>query len=344
MGTNSFGKCFQMTSFGESHGTAMGVVVEGCPANVVFDKELLQFNLLRRSPGQSEIVTDRLEPDAYEILSGIYKGRTLGTPISVIIKNRDARSEDYQNIEKEPRKGHADDVWKSKFGHSDPRGGGRSSGRETVSRVVAGSFAQMFLKSQCPQTEVIVLTESIYNLTTPPSDIEHLLQMEAPVKALETSKVRSPSKSFTEQTEILLKQAKECGESYGGVACVVIKNPQSSLGQPVFRKFKADLARACFSLGAVVGFELGEGFASASSKGTNFHGGAPDVYGGIRGGITTGETIVFRVAFKPTSSLGSVAKKGRHDPCIVPRALPVLEAMTYLVLADHVLLSRLDQA
>ena len=343
MSANSFGKHFKMTSFGESHGPGMGVVIEGCPAGVDFDEGLLKSNLSRRRPGQSDVVTSRAELDDFEILSGVYKGKTLGTPIMVIVRNKDARSEDYQKIEQEPRRGHADDVWKNKFGHSDPRGGGRSSGRETLSRVIAGSFAQMFLQSCSPKTRVVAFTDSIFNLKTAEADIESLLGETDPIAKLEASKVRSPSAEFSSEAEKLLIEAKERGESYGGVASVVIQFPQSSLGQPVFDKFKADLAKACMSLGAVVGFELGAGFAAGTTVGTEFHSKSSKNYGGVRGGITTGEDINFKVAFKPTSSIMDVAKKGRHDPCIVPRAVPVLEAMAYLVLADHVLLSRLDR-
>lgn len=314
---NTFGRNFRITSFGESHGPALGVVIDGCPAGVEFDEKLLQKWLERRRPGTSAMVSARQEPDTPEILSGIYNGRTLGTPITVIVRNTDARSQDYENMA--PRIGHADDVWSEKFGHTDPRGGGRASGRETLARVIAGAFAQMALRQMAPEMTVKGFARKIG-----PLELAH-------------------PNDRTQEIEELLSRAKEEGQSYGGIAAILVEQPPPNLGQPVFHKLKSDLAAAMMSVGATNSFHIGES-GSEELKGTEFHADFhSDRYGGIRGGISTGENIYFEVGFKPTSSIKDVAKKGRHDPCIIPRAIPVLEAMTYLVLIDHILWSRLDR-
>lgn len=340
MSANQFGSRFVITSFGESHGSALGVVIDGCPAGVHFSLELLRKQLERRRPGNhgtGQIVSGRNEVDTPEVLSGVFQGQTLGTPIAMIVRNQDARSQDYDQIKGLPRAGHADDVWKQKFGHSDHRGGGRSSGRETVSRVMAGAVAQMMLNQISTPTRVIGYAAQIgpYVLTQE----ERGLVAEVDV---DNFQARFPS-SRDQQVAELLKQAQENGESHGGVAEILIENPPAFIGQPVFHKLKSDLAQAFLSVGATNGFELGLGFSSVSMAGTDFHQGSEAVYGGIRGGISTGESILLRVSFKPTSSILDVAKKGRHDPCIVTRAIPVLEAMTWLVLADHYLWSRTDR-
>lgn len=317
MSANLFGQRLQMMSFGESHGSAMGVVIDGLPAGIVYDEKTLLHELDRRRPGSSATVTARNESDQPEILSGIFEGKTLGTPIAVIIRNQDARSQDYTMIASVPRAGHADDVWKNKFGHSDPRGGGRSSGRETVSRVIGGAFAKMHNQQTYPQ-----------------------MQIESKILRVGDLYLDSPEKQ--NQLEKKLIQAKENGESFGGEALLQIKNPPSNLGQPVFHKLKSDLAGAFMSIGAVCGVRLGQG--DTIQDGTQFHSQKnQDQYGGIRGGISTGETIEFIVEFKPTSSILDVAKKGRHDPCIIPRALPVLEAVAHFVIADHILWQKTDR-
>lgn len=342
MSANQFGSRFVITSFGESHGTALGVLIDGCPAGVSFDEGLLKKELERRRPGthgrgSQQIVSGRAETDVAEVLSGVFEGKTLGTPIAMIVRNQDARSQDYAQIQKAPRAGHADDMWKNKFGHSDHRGGGRSSGRETVSRVMAGSVAQMMLAQVSAATKVIGYASQIgaYELT--PDERARVGQ-----NHIDSYQARFPSIRHNEIAE-MLKKAQESGESYGGVAEILIQNPPAYLGQPVFHKLKSDLAQAFLSVGATNGFELGLGFESAAVQGTTFHQGSQEAYGGIRGGISTGESILLRVSFKPTSSILDVAKKGRHDPCIVTRAIPVLEAMTWLVLADHYLWSRTDK-
>lgn len=317
MSANSFGQKFVITTFGESHGAALGVVIDGCPAGLVWNEDIIQNNLKRRRPGTSGIVSGRQEADSYEILSGVFENRTLGTPIALIVRNQDAKSEDYASIKINPRAGHADDVWKSKFGLSDHRGGGRSSGRETVTRVLAGSVAQMLTQQLVPQINVIA----------------QVIQV-------------GPLEASIDNTEVqeMLKNAQATGESFGGVIQVRIENPPANLGQPIFHKLKADFTAAFMSIGAVTAVELGAGILSGSKKGTEFHqNSGSENYGGIRGGISTGETISFKVHVKPTSSILDVAKKGRHDPFIGTRAAPVIESMAYLVLADHLLWIRTDR-
>lgn len=340
MSANSFGSRFVISSFGESHGAALGVLIDGCPAGVHFDMSLLVKELERRRPGhhqgQQQVVSGRMETDTPEVLSGVFEGKTLGTPIAIIVRNQDARSQDYESIKKAPRAGHADDMWKEKFQHSDHRGGGRSSGRETVSRVMAGSVAQMLMKQASPRTHVVGYASQIgaFKLT---ADERVKVSSVNP----DQFQARFPSAQHEKVAE-MLKKAQDEGESYGGIAEILIQAPPKSLGQPVFHKLKSDLAQAFMSVGATHGFELGGGIEDISLKGTEFHGGSGEQYGGIRGGISTGENITLRVSFKPTSSILDIAKKGRHDPCIVTRAIPVLEAMTWLVLADHYLWSKTD--
>jgi len=352
MSANRFGQLFQITSFGESHGGALGVLIEGCPAGLPVNDVLLHNFLSRRRPGQSAAVTARQESDTPEILSGVLNGVTLGTPIAVIVRNVDARSQDYKDINENlsqgtlpVRPGHADDVWRDKFGHSDARGGGRSSGRETVARVIGGAFAQMFVQHVSPETQIVVFPRQVGPLIVADKDVQ-------PQSAL------GVSTHVKNEIENMLTGLKAEGDSVGGIGEVWVQTPPKNLGQPVFHKLKSELAAAFLSIGATTGLELGDGFSLVNRRGTEVHQPKADAdgvsegvgedlpfnsYGGIRGGISTGETIAMRVAFKPTSSILDVAKKGRHDPCIVIRALPVLEAMTWLVLADHLLWQRLDR-
>ena len=321
MSANTFGQRFQMMSFGESHGSAYGVVIDGMPAGVKYDEALLLKNLARRKPGSSAFVTARSESDQPEILSGFFEGKSLGTPIAVVVRNENQRSGDYDQIQSEARIGHADDTWKNKFGHADHRGGGRSSGRETLNRVIAGSFAQMLMQQLSSNIQVMAYAKKIGNI-----------------------ELQDAAHELPKDIQTMLEKAKAEGESYGGVVECRISQAPANLGQPVFHKFKADLAQAMMSLGATTGFELGAGFEGTELKGTEFHEQMLSVnYGGIRGGITTGEDIVFRVGFKPTSSIKDIAKKGRHDPCIIPRAIPVIEAICWHLLADHWLWSRTDR-
>jgi chorismate synthase len=337
MSANSFGSRFVVTSFGESHGTALGVVIDGCPAGVIFDEALLNKQLARRRPG-GELVSQRQELDQPEILSGIFEGKTLGTPIALIIRNQDQKSQDYDKIKNSPRAGHADDVWQSKFGHRDHRGGGRSSGRETVSRVLAGAIAQMFCQQAEPGLKLTAYAHQVGPLQLTDAERKNVWSQD-----VDKFTARFPS-SQHEKVKELLTLAQANGESYGGSAEIRVKGAPAGLGQPVFHKLKSDLAQAYMSIGATAGIELGEGLEAGSAKGTEFHKEATsENYGGVRGGISTGEEMILRVHFKPTSSILDVAKKGRHDPYIVTRAIPVIEAMTWMVLADHVLWRRGDR-
>lgn len=339
MSANSWGRFFCITSFGESHGGGLGVVIDGCPAGLEFDEALLRRELERRRPGKKKTESARNEGDEVEILSGVYEGKTLGTPIAMLVRNVDARSGDYQEIAAGAhRPGHADDMWKTKYAHVDPRGGGRSSGRETVARVMGGAVAQMLVKSLAPECEVLGFASQIGPFALKDSDRQGL-----DATKIEGAPARFPSTSQSQEVEALLLNAKSEGRSYGGIAEVQIHRPPIGLGQPVFHKLKADLAAAMMSVGATSGIDFGAGFDATHAEGSRFHRQGESPYGGIRGGLSTGEKIDFRVAFKPTSSVLDVAKKGRHDPCIVPRAVPVLEAMAWLVLADHLLWSRTDR-
>ncbi len=352
MSANRFGNRFSITSFGESHGPALGVVIDGCPAGVKWQQEMLLHELERRRPGQKgsvqeAIVTARNETDTPEILSGVYQELTLGTPITMIVRNHNQRSEDYHGIEKKPRQGHADQAWLAKFGHADLRGGGRASGRETVSRVLGGAVAKMLLSQHSQQTSVWAFACKIADIELTEDEklaAETLFAKASPEKnPVDQFVARFPQLQKSEEIGALLVEAKNRGQSYGGVVELWIENCLPYLGQPVFHKLKSDLAAAYMSLGATAAVEFGAGVAASGQAGTEFHDIDTQVYGGLRGGISTGEKIICRIHFKPTSSILDIAKKGRHDPCIVPRAIPVLEAMTHLVLADHLLWSLSDR-
>ncbi len=337
MSASSFGSRFVVTSFGESHGNALGVVIDGCPAGLLFDEALLKKELERRRPG-GELVSQRKEEDASEVLSGVFEGKTIGTPIAIIVRNKDQKSHDYEQIKGSPRAGHADDVWQMKFGHRDHRGGGRSSGRETVARVMAGAVAQMLCKQLAPELQLKVYAGQVGSYVLSETERNQVWNQD-----IEKFTARFPSAQH-EKVKELLSLAQAQGESYGGVAEIRIKSPPAGLGQPVFHKLKADLAQAYMSVGATSGVELGAGAEAPKEKGTDFHKSSQsENYGGIRGGISTGEEIFLKAHFKPTSSILDVAKKGRHDPYIVTRAIPVLEAMTWLVLADHLLWAKTDR-
>jgi chorismate synthase len=341
MKPNAFGERFIVTTFGESHGPGIGCVIEGCPAGMDWNESLLVDLLRRRRPGLhthgdtpnleiSKVVSARQETDLPEILSGVFEGKTLGTPIAIFVRNRDSKSSDYSVGLL--RTGHADDVWQDKFGFRDHRGGGRSSGRETLARVLGGGVALMFLQRIHPGIKVFSFIDQVgpYCL----SDQERVL-VKAEGLAAEEFPFPSSQRSAVVQ---LLEQAKKKGESYGGSATLVLENIPRGLGEPVFRKLKSDLAGGMMSLGAACSVEIGEAERAAREPGTQFHRSEiSSNYGGLRGGISTGEKIVLRVGFKPTSSILDVAKRGRHDPCIIPRALPVLESMAALVLADQIL-------
>jgi chorismate synthase len=336
MTANSFGNIFKIHSFGESHGEALGVVIDGCPAGVTFDFELLKSELERRRPGGLLAVSQRKESDIPEVLSGVFGGKTLGTPIAIIVRNQDAKASDYETVKNNPRAGHADDVWQTKFGHRDHRGGGRSSGRETVARVMGGAVAKMLLKQLAPEMFIFGFASQVGPET---------LNSEA--KKVFINEMRTKRHFVTdpliEKVQGMLKSAQASGDSFGGIAELRVFGMSKNLGQPVFHKLKSDIAAALMSIGAVAGLRLGDS-SDLTIPGTQFHTtNSQHRYGGIRGGLSTGEDLIFQVEFKPTSSILDVAKKGRHDPCIIPRAIPVLESMLALVLADHFLWTRLDK-
>jgi len=349
MTANTFGNLLKLHSFGESHGMALGAVIEGCPAGLPFDEDLLKANLQRRRPGQSSVTSSRPEKDEYEILSGVYNGLTLGTPMAIVVKNKQTKSEDYKEIDQAlnrgevRRPGHADDLWRKKFGHSDVRGGGRASGRETLARVIGGSLAEMINRHLVPDLKIKAFTEAIHEIRLNEEELSGLVDEGLEKLNVEASQLRMPQAHKSQQAVSLLEAAKAEGKSYGGRIKIWIQNAPVGLGQPVFKKLKSDLAAALMGIGATSAIEFGDGFQAALSEGSKFHGGDSTVYGGIRGGLSTGELIDVSLTFKPTSSVLDVAKKGRHDPCIVPRAVPVAEAMAHLVIADHLLLQRLDQ-
>lgn len=342
MAANTFGTRFCVHTFGESHGLALGCVIDGLPSGLSVDLGLLRSNLERRRPGQSAFVTPRNESDEFEILSGVFDGKTLGTPVAVIVRNEDQKSSDYEDIKNNPRQGHADDVWLSKFGHVDHRGGGRASARETVARVIAGSFAQMLCQHLYPQLNVHGFLSQIGDFQLTPAEMRQALTS----NSLHTNKypTRFPSDQQRAHVEEALKEAKNSGESYGARVELLISHPPVALGQPVFHKLKADFASAIMGINAINGVMFGNGFDVSSSKGTDFHKSQESKqYGGIRGGLSTGEAIHLQASIKPTSSILDVAKKGRHDPCLGVRAVPVVESMAWLVLADHILWMRTDK-
>jgi chorismate synthase len=311
MGGNTFGKIFTITSFGESHGPALGVVLDGVPSQLNISLEDLTAYLGRRRPGQSEIVSSRNEPDFPEILSGIFQGKTLGTPICVVVKNLDQRSHDYDGFEKQHRAGHADRTTELKYGIRDHRGGGRSSGRETLSRVIGGYFAQLIL----PQVKFEF----------------HLTELGPKILS---EKNLIPDCWNEPQIKNALLQCKTEGDSLGGKVKIKIMNVPHGLGEPVFDKLKADLAKAVMSIGGVLGFSYGEEKLYSLSGKTNQ---LNNNFGGIEGGISSGDPIFLNVFIKAPSTVGEKAKLGRHDPCLIPRMVVVLESMILITLADHYL-------
>ena len=353
MAGNSFGTIFKLTTFGESHGIAIGGIIDGCPSGVEIDLEAIQHELNRRKPGQSKIVTQRKEPDTVEFLSGIFDGKTTGTSIGFMIKNTNQKSKDYGHIKDVYRPSHADYTYDQKYGNRDYRGGGRSSARETACRVVAGAVAKQFLKSIQFQAYV--------------SAVGHLqLEKEDQIdfSEIEKNPVRCPNAEKASEMETYIKQIRKEGDTIGGVVSCVIKNVPVGLGEPVFDKLHAQLGKAMLSINAVKGFEYGSGFKGAQMRGSehndhfNADGSTKTNYsGGVQGGISNGMDIHFRVAFKPVATLMQKQEsinnkgekvemegKGRHDPCVVPRAVPIVEAMAALVIADFLLLNRTTKA
>ena len=350
MAGNSFGNLFKVSTFGESHGEALGGVIDGCPAGIVLDLEKIQQELDRRRPGQSSIVTQRKEPDRLRILSGVFEGKTTGTPIGFIIENTNQRSGDYSHIQDQYRPSHADKVYDEKYGFRDYRGGGRSSARETASRVVAGAIAKQFLEG----IEIRAYVSSVGELHLE----KHYTALD--LGAVENNPVRCPDQEMANRMEAFIKEVRKDGDTVGGVVTCVIKGLPVGLGEPAFDKLHADLGKAMLSINAVKGFEYGSGFAGAAMRGSmhndqyNPDGTTKTNYsGGIQGGISNGMDIYFRVAFKPVATImqkqltidreGNQVEmqgKGRHDPCVVPRAVPIVEAMAALVLADQMLIKR----
>ena len=350
MAGNTFGKLFRLTTFGESHGVAIGGILDGCPAGLNLDFDAIQQELNRRKPGQSAIVTQRKEPDAVEFLSGIFEGQTTGTPIGFNIRNTNQKSKDYSHIKDVYRPSHADYTYDKKYGVRDYRGGGRSSARETASRVVAGAIAKQFLSD----LKIHAFTSSVGNI-----HLEKPYQ-ELDFSNIESNMVRCPDDATAQRMIDYIKDIKKDGNTVGGVITCVIQNVPVGLGEPVFDKLHAELGKAMLSINAVKGFEYGSGFNGASITGTehndlfNEDGSTKtNMSGGVQGGISNGMDIYFRVAFKPVATViqkqdaldnsGNIVEmqgKGRHDPCVVPRAIPIVEAMAALVLADYTLLRK----
>ncbi len=354
---NSFGECFRITNWGESHGKAIGVVLDGCPPLLELSTEDIQRELDRRIPGQSEITTTRKEEDKIEILSGVFNGKTTGAPISMIIFNHDFKSADYGDMMTTFRPSHADFTYEKKYGIRDPFGGGRSSARLTASNVAAGAIARKILMQEAG-VEIVAYTKKIKHLTA-------IVEPEKITRAqVEANMVRCPDQNTADKMIALIKEAKEQGDSLGGVIECVIKNVPPGLGEPLFDKIEADLAKAMLSINATKGFEIGSGFAGTDLYGSEHN--DPFVIregkivtetnnsGGVQGGITNGMPIIFRVAFKPTSTISKKQKTvtaagkeaeleahGRHDPCVIPRAVPIVEAMAALVLCDHYLRNKI---
>ena len=351
MAPNTFGNQFRISTFGESHGPALGGVIDGCPAGLIVDLAQIERELERRRPGQSKITTQRKEPDTVEFLSGIFEGKTTGTPIGFIIKNTNQKSQDYGHIKDTYRPSHADWVYDQKYGFRDYKGGGRSSARETVSRVVAGAIAKQLV---APMTiRAYVQQVGSIRLDTPYQELDLALS--------ESNIVRCPDTEVADQMIALIAAIKKQGDTVGGVIRCIISNVPVGLGEPVFQKLHAQLGAAMLSINAVKGFAYGSGFSSATMLGSEHN----DYYtadgstktnfsGGIQGGISNGMDIYFDVAFKPvatllqpyetltnTGELVDTHGKGRHDPCVVPRAVPIVEAMAALVMADFLLINRL---
>lgn len=349
---STYGKIFKISTFGESHGVGIGVVIEGCPAGVDFDHDFIQSELTRRKPGQSRITTQRKEADEFEVLSGVFEGKTTGTPIAIVIRNEDQRSKDYAHIAAQYRPSHADYTYQVKYGVRDYRGGGRSSARETAARVAAGALAKLLLRSVGVNIQAYVSQVGTIALGKTYKELD--------LSLTEENAVRCPDPAVAEQMFEYIDGIRKKGDSVGGVVNCVITGAPAGWGEPVFDKLHAELGKAMLSINAVKGFEYGSGFAGVEMLGSAHNDAffiesgqvhtATNHSGGIQGGISNGEDIYFRVAFKPVATImqdqesidqhGDVAivqGKGRHDPCVVPRAVPIVEGMAALVLADFYL-------
>lgn len=359
MAGNSFGVLFRISTFGESHGPAIGVIIDGCPAGLEIDEAFIQSELDRRRPGQSAIVTQRKEEDRVHLLSGVFEGRSTGAPFAMVIHNADARSKDYSHIADKYRPSHADYTYVAKYGLRDYRGGGRSSARETAARVAAGAVAKMWLKTQGISVQAWVSQVGEIALTKSYGELD--------LSLTESNPVRCPDPETADRMEALIREVRKAGDTIGGVVSAVISGVPAGWGEPVFDKLHADLGKAVLSINACKGFEYGSGFAGVTLRGSEHN----DPFytdesgriktrsnhsGGIQGGISNGMDICFRAAFKPVATIVpeqesvnekgepiTVEGKGRHDPCVLPRAVPIVEAMAALVLADHGLRRRTDR-
>lgn len=322
MSGNSFGQLFKVTTFGESHGEALGAVIDGMPAGLKVDIEELKKELKRRAPGQHSVHTSRKEEDLPEILSGVFEGKTLGTPITVIVRNTNQRSGDYDALKDNYRPGHADKTTMMKYGYRDHRGGGRASGRETLARVIGGYFAGLII----PKISFYAYIE----------EVAHFKITNKPDHSTDRGEINIPDKKVSDEVVAFLQDCKANGESAGGVVALSILNSPGGLGEPVFDKLKADFAKAMLSLPACIGFSVANGFELVKLPGSKMSSDSKN-FGGMEGGISNGEEITMKMAFKATSTIGEKAKAGRHDPCILPRVVPVVEAMAKIVMADHYL-------
>ena len=351
---NSFGHLFRVTTFGESHGGGVGVTIDGCPPKLEISAEEIQVELDRRRPGQSKITTPRKEADSCEILSGVFEGKTLGTPISIVVRNKNIRPQDYDEMSQKYRPSHADATYDAKYGIRNWQGGGRSSARETIGRVAAGAIAKKILR-QVANVEIIGYVKRIKDLeaTIDPNNVT--------LEQVESNIVRCPHGESAQRMIDLIEKIRDEGNSIGGVVECLARNVPKGLGMPVFDKLEADIAKGVMSLPASKGFEIGSGFPGTLLTGfehndefyTDEHGEIRTVTnrsGGIQGGISNGENIIIRAAFKPTATIRKeqrtvtkegeetiLAGKGRHDPCVLPRAVPMVEAMVAIVLCDHLL-------
>jgi len=352
MAGNTFGELFRITTFGESHGIAIGGIIDGCPAGIDVDKERIQNELNRRKPGQSALTTPRKEDDEVQLLSGVFEGKTTGTPIAFTVPNQNQNSSDYSHLKDAYRPSHADYTYEKKYGKRDFRGGGRSSARETIARVVGGTFGRFILDNY--NTSISAYVSSIGDIALNKS------YKELDLKNTENNLVRCPDEEVAEQMADHIKEVKAKGDTLGGTITCVIKNVPPGLGEPVFDKLHADLGKAMLSINAVKGFEYGSGFEGTKMRGSQHNDRffvengktrtETNYSGGIQGGISNGEDIYFKVAFKPIATVmqnqksvtkegesTSIEGKGRHDVTVIPRAVPIVEAMSSLVLTDHML-------
>jgi chorismate synthase len=363
MAGNSFGQIFKISTFGESHGAAIGVIIDGCPPNIAIDLDFIQEELDKRKPGQSKITTQRKESDTFQILSGVFEGKTTGTPIAIIIPNEDQKSKDYDHNKDTFRPSHADYTYQAKYGIRDHRGGGRSSARETAARVAAGAIAKLFLQQK--GIEVLAHVSSVGKLDAPAINIQTAEEF---ISLREANIVRCAHSETADEMIELIDGIRKEGDTIGGKITCYIRNCPVGLGEPVFDKLHADLGKAMLSINAVHGFDYGSGFDGSTMRGSAHN----DVFltddqgkistktnysGGVQGGISNGMDINFRVAFKPVATIMSnqetvnkdgeaaeIKGKGRHDPCVVPRAVAIVEAMAALVIIDHYLRNQLYQS